>query len=332
VVGSDEEYFGAPHADLGLAGTLISATGVKTSNARVYAIYPDGTLHPAAPGAPAPAGMPDPGAFLPGWPVPVADLDANLLPTSGDGVTASPTLADVGNGQLDVVTQSVAGPVYVLRPDGTSALGTGPGGLPVVTAVLPAGGSLADVLDDPLPALGEPVAAPVGPPTAPVSNVAPTAGLGRLLDEEFPARQSPAHDQISAYSARSGAIEPGFPAAISDLQIDTQPIVATVGPGGEADVVEGSGLYDLRAYDATGAVVPGFPKFTGGWVFFGPVFGTWGDQVDQVLAVGTRSGVLLAWKTRTKACAPSGPWPQVHHDAGNSQNLETPATSPGRCP
>lgn len=334
VVGSDEEYTGAPDADLGALGVLLSAADLHTANARVYAIYPDGSAHPAAPGAPRAPGLPDPGAFLPGWPVKVADLDAGLLPTIGDGVTASPALADVsGHGALDVVTGSAAGPLYVLRPDGTSALGTGADGRPKVTAFTSVSTllhGLSGLLDAPIPALGEPVAAPLGHATRP-SLVAPAASVGRLLDEIEPAHQTPDENQVAAWSATSGDLRHGYPALMNDLQFLTQPLVADVGPPGTgSDVVETSGLYDLRAYDAAGRPVPGFPKFTGGWVLYGPVVGTWGSG-HQVLVVGTRSGALLAWHTPQPACASPGPWPQVHHDAANTQNLGAPQAAVPSC-
>ncbi len=334
VVGSDEEYLGAPDADLGALGALLGAANLTTSNARVYAIYPDGSDQPAAPGAPRPPGMPDPGAFLPGWPAKVADLDANLLPTIGDGVTTSPALADVsGTGTLDVVTGATAGPIYVLRPDGTSAQGTSSAGLPEVTSFLPTGSlpaSSVGILNLPIPALGSPVVAPLGQSAA-LSIVAPAGSVGRLLDELEPGDQSPHQNQVVAWTAATGAVRAGFPAPMNDLQFETQPLVADVGPPGTgSDVVGVSGLYDLRAYEADGTPVPGFPKFTGGWVLFGPVVGAWGPG-DQVLAVGTRSGELLAWHTDEPACASPGPWPQVHHDAANTQNLAAPRTGPSSC-
>ncbi len=323
VVGSDEEYAEAPNANLGTLGAALEALGRSGANARVYAIWPDGSKHAAAPGAPAPPGMPDPGAFLPGWPVKVADLDPGLLPTIGDGVTASPALGRAlgPKGGLDVITSSTLGPAYVLRADGTSALGT-TDGLPNVTQSWPEGTNPdSDLLAGSVPALGGPLLAPLGTSRTP-SVVDPAGSLGRLLDEAEPGNQSPHDNQLGAWSARTGQLESGYPTLMNDLQFFDYPIAADV-DGTEAGsfVVEASGLYDLRAYGEGGTEAPGFPKFTGGWTTFGAAFGPFGDQRDQVLVAGTRSGTLLVWRTPTAACAPSGPSPQVHHDLWNSGDL-----------
>jgi hypothetical protein len=326
VLGSDEEYGGAPNADLGALGAALSGAHVNTGNSRVYAIHPDGSLHPPAPGAPDPPGLPDPGAFLPGWPVKVAQIDPGILPTIANGVTGSPALADLkGDGRLEVVTSASAGPVYELDPDGTSFLGDGSGGLPVVSASVN-GNSL---LDWTLPALGSPTVAPLGPEGSPPSVLDPAASLGKLLDESAPGKQTPHANQVGAWSSASGQFDTGFPARMNDLQFFDEPIVADVeGSGAGSFAVEASGLYDLRAYGPGGTVPADFPKFTGGWVTFGPAYGPWGTLPTQVLVAGTRSGQLLVWSTPTPACAASGPWPQVHHDLDNTSNLQQPLSAP----
>jgi hypothetical protein len=328
VVGADEEYGGSPDANLGEASLLVSFT--NPSNSRVYAIYPDGSLHPAAAGAPQPPGMPDPGAFLPGWPAHIADLDAGLLPTIGDGVTGSPALAPLRTGQLDVVTSSVAGPIYELSPTGTSLLGT-KHGLPNVLKFVPPGTTfLSDILNASVPALGSPSVAPIGRSTS-LSIIEPAASVGRLLDEEEPGSQIPHVDQVVAWGA-SGSMRKGFPALMNDLQFFEQPIVGDVnGVNAGGYVIEGSGLYDLRAYGPTGQEAPGFPKFTGGWVTGGAVVGAWGNGADQIVATGTRTGELLVWSTPTPACASPGPWAQSHHDLWNSNDVSQPTTPPPVC-
>ena len=333
IVGASEEYGGTVNADLGLLGQLLGGSGgVSGGNAREYAIWPDGSLHAAAPGAPDPPGMPDPGAFLPGWPVHVGDLDPGLLPLIGDGVTASPALADLGgDGRLEVVTSSTVGPVYEWAPDGSSYLGTGNGGLPTVASFFGSGPN-SGLLDASVPALGDPVVAPVGAKGSALDIVDPAGSLGKLLDEQAPARQTPNDNQITVYSAKSGDIARGFPALMNDVQFLNSPIVADVAGSTKGSyVVEGSGVYDLRAYTAGGSEAPGFPKFTGGWTIGGAGVGAWGDRTDQVLAVGTRAGELLVWSTPTGVCAGAGPWPQVHHDLWNTSDLSTTGTPEYRC-
>jgi hypothetical protein len=330
IVGSDEEYGGAPYANLGQLGSILGLAGVTTANSRVYAIWADGSRHPVPPGGPTPPGMPDPGAFVKGWPAQIAQVEAGLLPTIGDGVTGSPALADLsGDGSLEVVASSTVGPVYVLSPDGSSFLGYGSDGLPNVAGYQQAGSS---ILDWTLPGLGSPSVAPIGAHTSAASIIDPGASLGRLLDEEAPGDQTPHENQIDAWSATTGALDTGFPAQMNDLQFFDQALVADVN-GAQAGgyVVEGSGLYDLRAYGPTGAEAPSFPKFTGGWMTYGPAYGPWGGLSTQVLAGGTRSGLLLVWSTPTPACASSGPWPQVHHDLWNTGDLSETGAAAARC-
>ncbi|MHB8339734.1 MAG: hypothetical protein ACYDB7_00985, partial [Mycobacteriales bacterium] len=102
-----------------------------------------------------------------------------------------------------------------------------------------------------------------------------------------------------------------------------QPIVADIGASTAGPyVIEGSATYDLRAVNAAGQEAPGFPKFTGGWMFNAPVVGPFGSLATQVVAAGTREGNLFVWSTSTPACSSSGPWPMAHHDLSNTNNLQ----------
>ncbi len=332
IVGSDEEYTGPAKA--ALTGALqLFAHKLRSANASVFAIYPDGTLHAEAPTAPPPPTGTDPQAFLPGWPVSVADLDPGLLPLVGDGVTGSPALADVsGDGKLDVGVMSSAGPAYVLNPTGTSALGnsTTTGEPNVMATGTP--GALSNStgeMNTSLPALGAPVFAPLGPSAPGVSLIAPASTLGELVDEGYPSEQSPHENQVDAWDATTGSFDPGFPQQMNDVQFLSSPIVADVAGNNTPYVVEGSGTYDLRALDAEGQEAPDFPKFTGGWMVNSPSYGSFGNLGTKVLAAATREGYLYVWTTTTPSCGTSGPWPRDHHDLWNTGNLDesdAPAT------
>ncbi len=334
VVGSNEEYSGSPNTSAGdplysVLGVAGSAAGAfNTANSRVYAIEPDGSLHPAAAGAPAPQGYPNPGAFLPGWPVPIADFISSLLPDVGDGITNSPALGPTavsGGRQLDVGVMSAAGPAYVLDPNGTSAFGTGADGKPIVASTQPVGALSNTNQGGPsIPALGAPIFAPLGPGAPGNSLVAPALSLAEALNVAFPG-DHPVHPaQVDAWSATTGHFDTAFPQAMNDMEFFDQPIVADVGGSGAGPyVVEGSATYDLRAVNALGKEAPGFPKFTGGWMVNSPSFGSFGSLAEQVLAAGTREGFLFVWSTPTPACASSGPWPMAHHDLWNTNNLAT---------
>jgi hypothetical protein len=328
VVGTNEEYGCNPDDVLGtnvggnageppcalsalnLANAALAAAGaslLNPANSPLFALAPTGTM-------------------LPGWPVEMTDLDAGLLPSAADGITASPALADLsGDGPLDVGAMTAVGPGYIFEPDGTSYLGTGPDGQPV-TLSMTAAGALANSHDLPsIPALGMPVFAPLGPAAPGISFIAPAASLGKALDAALPAEQYANDNQLDAWNTSTATMQPAFPQVMNDLQFFDQPIVADVGGAGAGPyVVEGSATSDLRAIDAQGQEAPGFPKFTGGWMVNSPSFGAFGTLADQVVVAGTRDGDLFVWSTPTPAGAPSGPWPREHHDLENTSNLDAP--------
>jgi hypothetical protein len=134
VVTSNEQYTGTPNASLGILGQLFQLFGKLSdaANSRVYAIWPDGSLHQPVSGAPDPPGYPNPGAFMPGWPVAIADLDPNLLPDIGDGASNGPAVATVPGRSPEIAVESDVGPIYVLKANGTDVLGT-TGGLPNIS-------------------------------------------------------------------------------------------------------------------------------------------------------------------------------------------------------
>jgi hypothetical protein len=222
------------------------------------------------------------------------------------------------------------GPEYLLNPNGTSALGD-TNGLPNVFGYQ--AGASTPILDWTIPALGAgPAVGPLGPATSTPTVVAAAGSLGRILDEASPGLQTPNTNQVTAWSPSKGAIAAGWPGTMNDLQFFDQPIIANVaGTSAGGYAVETSGLYDLRAYGPGGTEAPGFPKFTGGWVTFGPAYGPWGHLSDQVLAAGNRNGELFVWTTPTAACASSGPWPQLHHDLWNTGNLSETETPTPAC-
>jgi hypothetical protein len=321
VVGADEEYSGTPNVSVAsLASFVLGNSGLlRSGNSRIYAISPAGTR--TAGGSP----------FLPGWPVAIADFDIGLLPDIGDGTTSSPALADLsGNGTLQTGVITTVGPGYVLNANGSSYIGTGLDGKPLVTAAIGIGPE-ADSHDVPsIPDVGGAIFAPLGGDAPGVSLIAPASSLGKALDAALPAEQLLNDNQLDAWNSRTGALQPAFPQVVNDLSFLVQPIVADVGGGSTPYVIAGSGTYDLRAIDAAGAEAPDFPKFTGGWVVNSPAVGPFGTLRTQVLAAGTREGQLYVWSTPTPACAPSGPWPREHHDLWNTGDLSEsgPAAPP----
>ncbi len=316
VVGADEEYDGSPNVSV--ASPDVYALGavplLNTGNSRVYALDSRGNV-------------------LPGWPAPIEDLDEGLLPDVGDGTTGSPALADVGGtGTLDVGVSTSVGPPYVLKPDGTSALGTGPDGKAIVGSATFGGAGNGTQLPT-IAVEGMPIFAPLGPGAPGISLIDPAATLGKALDAAVADSQLFNNNDIGAWNTTTGLMQPEFPQVMNDLEFIVSPIVANVGGGSAGPyLVTGSASYDVRAVNGLGQEAPGFPKFDGGWMVNGPSFAAFGSRKQQVLAVGTREGDVYVWRSPTASCASSGPWPREHHDLSNTSNLNAPATlPPARC-
>jgi hypothetical protein len=316
VVGADEEYDETPNISLLSPDAFVlgKVPLLSPGNSRIYALNSHGKV-------------------LPGWPARIADLDEGLLPDVGDGTTGSPALAAIGGGgRLDVGTATSVGPAYILKGNGTSAIGTGIDGKAIVASTIL--GGIGDSPEVPTIAVeGMPIFAPLGAGAPGVSLITPAASLGKALDAVIPDQQILNNNEIDAWNSTTGLLQPAFPQVVNDLEFIVSPIVGDV--GGDAAgpyLVTASALYDVRAIDGTGKEAPGFPKFDGGWMVNSPTFGRLGSMRHQVLAVGTREGNLYVWRTPTRGCAASGPWPREHHDLFNDSNLSAPAAMPpARC-
>lgn len=294
------------------------------TSGRVYAVHPDGELAPGGP-------------FLPGWPARVPLIAPGILPTVGTGTPNSPAIADVdGSGALRVAIFGAVGPVVLLNADGTPALGAGPTGAPRVFAVdFPAG----------FPAVPETAGSPDAPFFGALGSgafgdmtgdglpefVAPTGGLRKLLDVVIPARQGQAtsagfvaedlaHFQLTAWDAQTGRLLPAFPRVMEDMQFIGSPALADVDGDGIAELLNGSGVYQVRAYRADGSMPAGWPKFTHHWHIATPAAGDVdGDGRTEIIAF-TREGKLFVWDTPAPATEAALPWTSFGRDRRNTQN------------
>ena len=90
---------------------------------------------------------------------------------------------------------------------------------------------------------------------------------------------------------------PGFPAPIMGLPFETAPALADVSGDGTPDVINNEDTSNVVAFRPDGSLVPGWPKFTGGWTFWTPAVGdVFGDGHNDVAAI-TREGYLFLWRT-----------------------------------
>ena len=333
VVGVNEEYSERPNAVFtNPTINLYRGAGVLNSgNGRTYALFHDGTAHGAAP---LDHGW-NPDAFLPGWPVKIAILQQGLLPTVGSGVNGAPVLADLdGDGRSEIAVFSFLGPVYVFNGLGQSFLGNTPSGVPR-TLGIDVFGAQATAIDAPaVPSLGGGALAEMNGPHTGFQFLAPTAGLGKLVDANLPAHQTPSENQLGVWdvtladgSVASGQLSAAFPRLVNDLQFLTAPAVADIDGDGLPEALEGSGVYDLHAFDIQGREPSGWPKLTGGWTTATAAVGDIdGDGHLEVVTV-TREGWLFVWKTTAAECSGT-PWRKNHHDAWNTSNYAVDARAP----
>ena len=290
--------------------------GGVSGNARIYAIWGDGTKHHAA--VDAAPNHPAEQAYLPGWPAKLAMLKTGVLPLVGAGVNTQAAIADVdGDGTPNVVATSAGGPVYVLDPDGHSPYLRWLGvqvpldyfGSPFGTlANSHDGGALASGFGG--PAIGN---LDGGPGT---DIAVPTVGLGRALDSLLPGHQV-GDSQLSAWDGVSHTQLSGFPHRTTDLAFFVTPAVVDVDGDGHPEVVAANGVDLVDATNAKGVDAPGWPKVTGGWAVGTPGFGDADHDGTAEMALARRDGTVLVWHTRAKVSTLVD-WPRFGHDGRNS--------------
>jgi uncharacterized membrane protein YgcG len=332
VVGTNEEYPSGRDGGLN-AGNLNTASftalglALSTSNTRLFVLPATGE-----PGGPA---KPDASPYLPGWPVKMAQLQPELLPLVGEGVTGSPVIADVncqnGGSGPKVGAISDAGPAYIWNPTGSSCYGQSSGHDNALATDFAAG---ATQYDHPaVPAVGHPLFANLDGTGA--SLISPAAGLTRSLDLVLPEYQG-GQDFIAAWNGATGQFRPGFPSPVNDLQFLTGPSAADIDGAPGQEIIGGTATLDLNALNAAGtsAMPTKWPKFSGDWMVANPAIGTFGTletdaATHKVVIAMTRAGTLFAYSTSAPACS-DAQWPRFHHDNANSGDLRRDAISPGK--
>jgi hypothetical protein len=251
------------------------------------------------------------GELKPGWPIAPPALAADAIPIAGEGVPASPALADVdGDGADEVAIAAFTGQPDLYRGDGSqysdgqhfTTLGKGSASRASAASALALGsnGAFGRLSED--GALGY---------------------FSGLVDTQFalanqtPAQRIPYEHLVGGWDAASGNYLAGFPAPVEQFQIIAAPAIADVDGDGAAEVIAGTSGLLLHAFREDGSEPDGWPKQTGGWLFAGPAVGDVdGDGKLEVVAV-TREGYLWVWDTPSPASAPVE-WGSFRHDARNS--------------
>ncbi len=129
---------------------------------------------------------------------------------------------------------------------------------------------------------------------------------------------------INPQLGTEGTQLPAFPQVTDDYQFLSASNIGKVKSGSTNQVLAGTGLGLLHAYDGqSGADAPGFPKVTGGWLFAPPALSS-----DKRIADITREGFLYEWNAPgAPSCQPE--WPSFRHDDHQTGNYDADGTAPG---
>jgi len=271
------------------------------------------------------------GTPVPGWPI--SNNSTVIYYGSAqefltEGVNA-PVAADVGGtGTDDVAAQAgIFTPPLLYHGDGSLATAYGPGPNALQTELAGGGGPAATTTDAPVGFTTSGAFGRLGGGALVYAQpmVGATSTAQALLS---PGSGLPIKNYMAAFSAGSGAPSAGFPAAAQGLDFLGAPVIADVSGDGAPDLIEGGDSSALHAFSAGGAQVPGFPKFTSGWILWAPSVGDLlGDGHNDVVTA-TREGYLYAWQTPGK---PSGnnEWWSYRHDEHNTGRYGVDSRPPG---
>ena len=296
VVSSNENYGAQPAAgDVGAGanGLLPDVIGSASGgSARVYAI--DGAT----------------GRILPGWPLSITGALQSSLPFIGPGNDAE--LARIGGRDL-VIASATGGALSEFAADASR----------VRTISQDSFGSGSDATDrTALANLFEGAAVGALTPGGAPDVVKYGITLGQVENFALPGQNFAYNHLIGAYDAGSGEPLAAWPTITDDYQFESSSDVANVTGGAGQQVLAGTGLGLLHAYDGSSARdVTGFPKVTGGWLYSPAAVSS-----DGRLADITREGYLFAWRTPTVPC--QSQWPSFRHDQQDSGNYDHDGTPP----
>ncbi len=308
VVATNETYDADPPSGEDVAGLFSQAltellAQAEGGAARVYAI--DGAS----------------GTFLPGWPIEMSGAIQEILPLIGPG--QNPAIVEIEGEKRIVASATGSAVIEEHRVDGSLARSIQQGGGPSSY------GPLSDATD-----------------RSGTLNLFESASIGRLLPAQpdpaivkygltlsdaanllLSGQNLPYNHLIGAYDSATGTPLPAFPRVTDDFQFLSSSGIAKIQEGPTNQVLAGTGLGLLHAYDGlSGLDVEGFPKVTGGWLYSPAAL-----SEDGRVAAITREGYLFEWEHEALPQC-QAEWPSFRHDQQSSGNYDrdgTPPSSPG---
>ena len=326
---------GFPHPISDEEGPTFSALGT-CGNQRIYALRKEGSRTSRLK-------HPDSDAYIDGWPARIGTVTLELLPVVGNGPDGAPIIGNVtADKSLEIGIFSTAGPGYILDHQGESIYGRDERRR-YRTLLTDAYGPETNSPDNPtVPAVGGAIFSTVGPGL--LTFVAPSAGLGKLVDVLLPEDQIVSDNHVSMWvtstpeeglpGPRDQA--PAFPREVNDLQFLATPASADINGDGRQEILEGTAYSDLHAFDGVTGDEPGmrtlapdgWPKFTGGWTVTPPAVGDFDDDGSRDVGHVIREGRLFVWRGNGADVCDAATWPDYGHDAWNSNNVHTDAIRP----
>lgn len=266
-----------------------------------YAIQGTGNNHPTGP-------------IVPGWPVSLVGILSGVINYIGEGVTVSPSIADLDrDGEMEIVLSGVGSQPVILHPDGSELLKLG--------TRQPEFGSKTNTTDNVFWGVVNNAAFADFDGGGDIEVMMGGSGMSFFIALGL-SRYANWDHLATVWKARTGKMLDAFPRVTEDISFFNSPSVGDLSGDGLPEMVIGTSGYILHAFKVDGSQPAGWPKFTGGWLIASPAIGDIdGDSKNEVVVV-TREGYLFAWNTQG---AGGNEWPLFRHDPQNSGNYNNVA-------